>query len=134
MKREITKATYKVKDAKGEVIEKTGMVSTEFSVEEVRNGIKAWETRTRELDAQMQFNQNKAKNYRNANKALTKILMKNDILVIKDFIDTEVAIKGDMEELDNARKAIQNLEKEMAEVEKQTGLGLIKKEDVKTKK
>ena len=28
MKREITKATYKVKDAKGEVIEKTGMVST----------------------------------------------------------------------------------------------------------
>ena len=132
MKREITKATYKIKDAEGEVIEKTGMVSTEFSVEEVRKSIKNYERMAGEIDAQMQVNQAKAKGYRNANKALTKILIKSDLNGVKDFIDTEVALGEDMEAMEKIRKAIQVLEDEMAEVEKQTGLSLKKKEDEKT--
>ena len=134
MKREITKATYKIKDAKGEVIEKTGMVSTEFSVEEVRKSIGNYERASREIDAQMQVNQAKAKGYRNANKALTKILIKLDLNAVKDFIDTEVALKEDKEAMEKIRKGIQVLEDEMAEVEKQTGVGLTKKENEKNDK
>jgi len=134
MKREITKATYKIKDEKMGVIEKTGMVSTEFSIEEVRKSIKNHERMAGELDAQMKVNQAKAKGYRNANKALTKILIKSDLNGVKDFVDTEVALGEDMEALEKIRKAIQVLEDEMAEVEKQTGLGLIKKENEKNDK
>jgi hypothetical protein len=123
MKKEENKAIYEVvKDGKITKVKKTQTNSVEFTVDELVKGINSYNRECNEIDAELQVRKVLIKNFENANKKFVKYITDENLEMIHEYLVAKIETKYNTERLEQSRKRIVDLEKEMAEIEAQTGL------------
>lgn len=127
---EKSKYKYEVVDAETKTIKKTGPFEATFSVEEIHNSLKELNRKFLEVTSTLNISEIKAKGYRKANKRLSDLIDKLDIVKVQDFVDSLANIIVLRQDKEKIQGMVRQLEAELEQVELQTGIKT-KKEDVK---
>lgn len=111
-----------VKDGKREKIMKSGFIEVDFTLEELVGAINSYERGCKEMDAEIQVRQVLVKNFSKANPKFVKFITNDNIGIINEFAVAWIELEERKKKLEEYRQRIKDLEADIAEVEKQTGL------------
>lgn len=111
-----------IKDGKIEKIRKSGDFHIDFKIDELVGAINSFNRNCNELDAEIQVRDVVVKNFKKANPKFVKYFTDENVGLINEFCVAWIELKERKEALESNRKKIKDMEAEIAEVEKQTGV------------
>lgn len=122
-KEDKTKFKYEVvKEKGGEKIRKSGEFHIDFTVKELVGAMNSYNRKCNEIDAEIQVRKVLVKNFSKANPKFVKYITDENVDLINEFIVAYIELKERNEALEDMREKIKDLEAEVIEVEKQTGV------------
>lgn len=111
-----------IKDGKITKIKKTGEFSIDFTLDEITMAINAFERNCNEMVAEIQVRDALISGFKRDNKKFVKYFTDENVDLINEFCVAWIEKRDREQNLEKNRKKIKDLEAELAEVEKQTGL------------
>lgn len=122
-KEDKTKFKYvKVKVDGVEKIKKSGEFEVDFEIDELTQAVNSYERRCKEIDAEIQVRSVLVKNFTKANKKFTSYIVDENADLCLEFLTAYIELRENTKQLEEARRRIVDLEAEIDEVIKQTGV------------
>lgn len=112
----------KIEENGVEKIKKSGEFEVDFEIDELTQAVNSYERRCREIDAEIQVRSVLVKNFTKANKKFTSYVVDENADLCLEFLTAYIELRENTKQLEEARRRIVDLEAEIEEVIKQTGV------------